>query len=119
MSNVTKRAAARAFVAHDHECGGAFAKAFANIGAAGFFADGEQVVFAQNLFDFIKTIFNNEGNGKIGKTIYVGKGSNAPRHKIKMLVEENKIKKTTIIENSDTVIFDKKIIFIDGNTSNK
>jgi len=27
-----------------------------------------------------------------------------------MLVEENKIKKTTIIENSDTVIFDKKII---------
>ena len=58
----------------------------------------------------IKTIFNNEGNGKIGKTIYVGKGSNAPRHKIKMLVEENKIKKTTIIENSDTVIFDKKII---------
>ena len=59
----------------------------------------------------IKTIFNNEGNGKIGKTIYVGKGSNAPRHKIKMLVEENKIKKTTIIENSDTVIFDKKITF--------
>ena len=58
----------------------------------------------------IKTILNNEGNGKIGKTLYVGKGSNAPRHKVKMLVEENKIKKTTIIENSDTVIFDKKII---------
>lgn len=58
----------------------------------------------------IKTILNNEGNGKIGKTLYVGKGSNAPRHKVKLFVEENKIKKTTIIENSDTVIFDKKII---------
>jgi len=58
----------------------------------------------------IKTILNNEGNGKIGKTLYVGKGSNAPRHKVKMLVEEKNIKKTTIIENSDTVIFDKKII---------
>jgi len=58
----------------------------------------------------IKTILNNKGNGKIGKTLYVGKGSNAPRHKIKMMVEENNIKKTTIIENSDTVIFDKKVI---------
>lgn len=58
----------------------------------------------------IKTILNNEGNGKIGKTLYVGKGSNAPRHKVKILVEEKNIKKTTIIENSDTVIFDKKII---------
>jgi hypothetical protein len=58
----------------------------------------------------IKTILDNKGNGKIGKTLYVGKGSNAPRHKVKLFVEENKIKKTTIIENSDTVIFDKKII---------
>jgi hypothetical protein len=58
----------------------------------------------------IRDILNNDGNGKLGKVLYVGKGSNAPRHKIKMLVEENKIKKTSIIENSDTVIFDKKII---------
>ena len=58
----------------------------------------------------IKNILFNKGNGKIGKTLYVGKGSNAPRHKVKLFVEENKIKKTSIIENSDTVIFDKKII---------
>lgn len=58
----------------------------------------------------MQTILNNEGNGKIGKILYVGKGSNAPRHKIKMLVEENKIKKTSLIENSDTVIFDKQAI---------
>lgn len=58
----------------------------------------------------IRTILSNEGKGKIGKALYVGKGSNAPRHKVKMLVEEKNIKKTTIIENSDTVIFDKKII---------
>lgn len=58
----------------------------------------------------IQTLLNNDGKGKIGKTLYVGKGSNAPRHKIKSLIEENKIKKTSIIENSDTVILDKKVI---------
>jgi hypothetical protein len=58
----------------------------------------------------VNSILSNNGNGKIGKTLYVGKGSNVPRHKIKMFIEENKIKKTTIIENSDTVIFDKKVI---------
>jgi len=58
----------------------------------------------------IKTILNNKGNSKIGKTLYVGKGSNVPRHKVKAFIEENKIKKTSIIEKSDTVFFDKKVI---------
>ena len=58
----------------------------------------------------IKSILLNSGDGKMGKILYVGKGSSVPRHKIKMFVEENKIKKTTIIENSDTVVFDKKLI---------
>ena len=52
----------------------------------------------------INAILNNSGKGEIGKVLYVGKGSNAPRHKVKLFVEENKIKKTTIIENSDIVI---------------
>ena len=54
MADITKRATARAFVAHDHESGGAFAKAFADIGTAGFFADGHQFVGPQNIFDFVK-----------------------------------------------------------------
>jgi hypothetical protein len=58
----------------------------------------------------INIIFKNSGNGKIGKVLYVGKGSNVPRHKVKVFIEENKIKKTSIIENSDTIFFDKKVI---------
>lgn len=58
----------------------------------------------------ISTILNNKGDGKIGKTIYVGKGSNVPRHKIKAFTEENNIKKTTIMSNASTVIFDRKAI---------
>lgn len=58
----------------------------------------------------INTILNNKGDGKIGKTIYVGKGSNVPRHKIKAFTEENKIKKTTIMSNAETIIFDRKAI---------
>ena len=58
----------------------------------------------------INTILDNKGNGKISKTIYVGKGSNVPRHKIKAFTEENKIKKTTIMSNAETIIFDRKAI---------
>jgi hypothetical protein len=58
----------------------------------------------------IKAILNNSGNGELGKVLYVGKGSNVPRHKVKIFVEENKIRKTSIIEHSDTVFFDKNII---------
>jgi len=58
----------------------------------------------------INTILNNKGDGKISKTIYVGKGSNVPRHKIKAFTEENKIKKTTIMSNAETIIFDRKAI---------
>lgn len=58
----------------------------------------------------INAVLNNSGKGEVGKVLYVGKGSNVPRHKVKAFVEENKIKKTSIIENSDTVFFDKKVI---------
>lgn len=79
-----------------------------------FYENNAKVFYTENELNGYKTkiqiIIDNEGNGEIGKTLYVGKGSNAPRHKIKMMIEENNIKKTTIIENSDTVIFDKKVI---------
>jgi hypothetical protein len=77
--------------------------------------DGENKSFytedeLENCKKQLQTLLNNDGKGKMGKTLYVGKGSNTPRHKIKSLIEENNIKKTTIIENADTVIFDKKLI---------
>lgn len=50
------------------------------------------------------------GNGKIGNLLYIGKGSNLPRHKVKSFIEEKQLKKTTIIEKADTVVFDKKLI---------
>ena len=55
MANVTERATARAFVAHDHEGGGTFAKTFTDIGTTGFFANRHQFVGPQNIFDFVKT----------------------------------------------------------------
>ena len=55
MSHVAKRAAARAFVAHDHEGGRAVAEAFADIGAGCLFADGNEFVAAQDVLDFVKT----------------------------------------------------------------
>jgi len=58
----------------------------------------------------LTTLLNNEGKGTMKKVLYVGKASNIPRHKIKAFISENKIKKTSLIENADTVIFDKKII---------
>lgn len=58
----------------------------------------------------INAILQNPGNGEIGKVLYVGKGSNVPRHKVKIFIEENKIKKTSLVENSDTIFFDKKVI---------
>jgi hypothetical protein len=54
VPHVTKRAAAGALVAHDHEGGGAFAKAFADVGATGFFAYGDQIIGPQNILDFVK-----------------------------------------------------------------
>ena len=54
MANVTKRATARAFIAHDHEGGRAFAETLTDIGAAGFFANGYQFVGPQDIFDLVK-----------------------------------------------------------------
>jgi hypothetical protein len=65
---------------------------------------------SKNDYLSILDTFLSKGNGTIGKNIYLGKGSNIPRHKMKIFIEENNIKKTSIIEKSDTVIFDKKEI---------
>ena len=54
MAYIAKWTAACALVAHDHEGRRAFAKALADIRAAGFFANRVQFVLAQNVFDFVK-----------------------------------------------------------------
>jgi len=54
VAHITERAAARALVAHDHEGGGAAAETFANVGARGFFADGVQLVGAQDVLDLVE-----------------------------------------------------------------
>ncbi len=51
VGNVAERAAPGADVAHDHECGGAVAEAFADIRAGGFLADRMQPVLAQHAFE--------------------------------------------------------------------
>ena len=61
MADITKWTASRAFVAHDHEGGRAFAKTFADIGATGFFAHCHQFVGAQNIFDFVKPCTGRTG----------------------------------------------------------
>ena len=55
MPHVAKRAAAGAFVTHNHESGRAFAKALADVGAIGLFAHGVQFVLTQNLLNFRKS----------------------------------------------------------------
>src|SRR5690606_24637057 len=54
VRDVAERAAPRTDVAEDHEGRGAAAEAFADIGAGGFFADGMQLIVAQDFFDFLK-----------------------------------------------------------------
>jgi len=55
VADIAKRAAPGALVAHDHEGGGALAKAFTDVGATGFFAHRHQFVLAQHVLDFVKT----------------------------------------------------------------
>ena len=54
VAHIAKRAATRAFVAHDHEGRRALAETFADVGATGFLAHRVQPVFAQDLLDFVK-----------------------------------------------------------------
>ena len=56
VTDIAKRAAPRAHVAHDHECRGAVAKTFGEIGATGFLAYGVQVLIAQHGLDFCNRI---------------------------------------------------------------
>ena len=58
----------------------------------------------------LNLIYSNEGKGHMIGPVYVGKGSNIPRHKIKEFFKEKNIKKTSLIETSNTIVFDKQVI---------
>lgn len=61
----------------------------------------------KNLKNKTNQLLTQPINTSLGKKTYLGKLSNLPRHKIKTYFEENKIKKTSRIEQSDTIILNK------------
>jgi hypothetical protein len=61
-----------------------------------------------NIISFIrKIIFQEKKELKLGKKVYLGSSSNLPRHKVKEYFNDNNTKKTSRIEQADTVILDK------------
>jgi len=58
--------------------------------------------------EFIKNLLNKSSKIKFGKKVYLGKLSNLPRHKIKEYFQSNKLKKTSKLEQSDTIVFNKQ-----------
>jgi hypothetical protein len=59
--------------------------------------------------DKISGIIDN-GKGTIKNTLYISKASNIPRYKLKTFINDKKLKKTSLIKNADTVVFDRKNI---------
>jgi hypothetical protein len=58
--------------------------------------------------EFIKNLLNKPSKIKFGKKVYLGKLSNLPRHKIKEYFQSNKLKKTSKLEQSNTIVFNKQ-----------
>lgn len=77
-----------------------------NYGIKNYYSENEY----KEINEKIDSIYSNEGKGYLVGSIYVGKGSNIPRHKIKDFFKENNLKKTSLIESSNTVVFDKQAI---------
>ncbi len=53
MSDIAKGSASCTDIPHDHKCSDAVTKAFSQIGAGGFFADGMQTILPQNGFKVV------------------------------------------------------------------
>lgn len=60
-----------------------------------------------NVINSIILLKSNKNNAVTGKNIYAGKCSNIPRHKLKEFIENNKLKKTSVIQYADTVLLDE------------
>lgn len=59
---------------------------------------------------FIRDILSKKSEVKLGKKVYLGTASNLPRHRVKEYFNNNNIKKTSRIEQADTVIIDRNSI---------
>jgi len=56
----------------------------------------------------INSLFNQKVNTTLNGKIYLGKLSSLPRHKIKDYFKENKVSKTSRLDQSDTIILNKE-----------
>jgi hypothetical protein len=59
---------------------------------------------------FIRRILSQKSEIKFGKKVYLGSSSSLPRHKVKEYFINNNTKKTSRIEQADTIIIDKSSI---------
>jgi len=59
---------------------------------------------------FIRDILSKKSEVKLGKKVYLGTASNLPRHRVKEYFNNNNIKKTSRIEQADTVIINRNSI---------
>lgn len=59
---------------------------------------------------FLRNILSQKHEIKFGKKVYLGTASNLPRHRVKEYFDNNNIKKTSRIEQANTVIIDKNSI---------
>jgi hypothetical protein len=58
--------------------------------------------------NFLNKLISSKPSIKFGKKTYLGKLSNLPRHKTKTYFEENKIHKTSRLDQSDTIVLNKE-----------
>jgi hypothetical protein len=55
----------------------------------------------------ITNLLNKHVNTTLGKKVYLGKLSNLPRHKVKEFFIENKVNKTSRVDQSNTIVINK------------
>lgn len=60
-----------------------------------------------HIISFVKDILSKKPELKFGKKVYLGSLSNLPRHKVKEYFTNNNTKKTSRIEQADTIIIDR------------
>lgn len=62
----------------------------------------------KNYENLINTLLNQKVDTKLTGKVYLGKLSSLPRHKIKDFFKENKVNKTSRLDQSDTIILNKE-----------
>jgi len=61
----------------------------------------------KNLNGLVTKLLNKPVDTTLGKKVYLGKLSNLPRHKMKDFFIENKVSKTSRVDQSDTIVIHK------------